>query len=126
MQANVDKIIAAAVATNSFNETGEVPPDEIERYPAFYQYGREISADGLQGGRKVFAVDIDYTCYIIVDPESTFSALDTLRSSFLSKLADQNAIVVSFSSRQFKFMIGSEEAFVDLLVVTMRNELTMS
>ena len=128
MQTNVDKIIAAATAVGSFALVGEEPPDEIASYPAFYQWGRDIEADKLSGGRKLFDMEFDYVCWIVVSPSSKtkFSELDTLRSSFLAELADQNAIVTGFRSRQAKWNIGGDECYVDSITLSMRDEITVS
>lgn len=120
MTANVTKILAAAAAVSSVRTTGDEPPQEIRRYPAIYQYGREAELTPVGLGQTTsFIVTTRYTVYIVGKPGSTFSALDTLRSAFLAKLALQELLLAGepIRSRQYRFQIGSDDCPVDQLTI---------
>ncbi len=116
MQANVDKLIAAAKATSLFKtkEISEKLPTKIARYPAFYTGKRETDDTPTSSSRLLFRSEREFVVYIC--SKKSYSELDTLRRAFIKELA-KTMRFTRVRSLQFEYIIGEDEPFIDTVTI---------
>lgn len=90
MKANVDKLLAAATATDIFEFVEADPFDENDDYPAFFVGTRKADNNPKDSLGKVYRKQWKYMCYVLVALASGFNDLDTKANTFFKQLVNDN------------------------------------